>query len=71
MSTVVPSSPRIENTWDADHALRRMLQQTVSPAAMERLIPRAAALGRLAGGQLFDLAREAELNPPVLRSYDV
>ena len=71
MSTVVPSTPRIENTWDADHALRRMLRQTVSPAAMERLMPRAAALGRLAGGQLFDLAREAELNPPVLRNYDI
>lgn len=71
MATVVPATPRIANTWDADHALQRMLRPKVSPATMERLLPRAVELGRLAGGELFDLAREAELNPPIHRPYDI
>jgi alkylation response protein AidB-like acyl-CoA dehydrogenase len=71
MSTVVPATPRILNTWDVDHALQRMLTQRLSAGAMAHLVPRASLLGRLAGGELFDLAREAELNPPIHRAYDV
>jgi len=58
------------NLYEADGALRSLLDLWMEPALRAHLEPHLAELGALAGGRLDALAREADRNPPTLVHRD-
>jgi alkylation response protein AidB-like acyl-CoA dehydrogenase len=51
---------------EADPSCPNLLSLYLEPQLLEHLMPHLARLGELAGGELDDLARVADRNPPVL-----
>jgi len=58
------------NLYEADGALRPLLDLWMEPSLRAHLEPHLVELGALAGGRLDALAREADRTPPVLRKRD-
>ena len=58
------------NFFEADSNLLHALRQYAQPKDVERAMPHLAEVGRCAGDELDALAMEADLHPPVLRSFD-
>lgn len=57
------------NFADRDPVLRPLLDSILSADDRARVEPFLAELGEVAAGELDDLARSAEVNPPTLRQY--
>ena len=58
------------NTYDADPALRGLLQAWLSPEALALAEPRLAAMGGLAAGDLHEWGMECERQPAWLRTVE-
>jgi alkylation response protein AidB-like acyl-CoA dehydrogenase len=56
--------------YAADQGLRELLAIYLPAAVLEHLTPHYRRLGQLAGGRLDELARIADLHPPVLHARD-
>jgi alkylation response protein AidB-like acyl-CoA dehydrogenase len=62
--------PLLTNTFEADVALRELLERLVPAEAHAALAPQWRALGEQAAGPLMELARQAEAEPPRHVPYD-
>lgn len=66
----VQDEPRLANTYEADAALRELLERLLPPEVHGGLEPQWRALGAEAAGPLAALARQAETQPPRHVPYD-
>ncbi|MFY9263871.1 MAG: acyl-CoA dehydrogenase family protein [Solirubrobacterales bacterium] len=62
--------PRLANTYLGDAALREYLSAALPERVFDEVSPALAELGELAAGEMRELARVAESNPPRLIQYD-
>ncbi len=62
--------PRLANTFEADIALRELLERVLPADLHGELLPSWRSLGEAAAGPLVDLARRAEAEPPRHVPYD-
>ena len=58
------------NFYLEDRNLQFLCETLMDAATFERARPRLVELGQVAGGELDDLAAQADKNPPVLRAFD-
>lgn len=58
------------NLYELDHDLRDILSRALSAREQTSAEPLLRALGALAGGELSELARQADAHPPQLVSHD-
>jgi len=62
--------PPLQNTWRIDTALQRHLERILPPEALAAMTPGFESLGELAAGEMMELARDAEGQPPTLTHFD-
>lgn len=62
--------PRLGNQYDDDPFLRGYLRRKVPPDVLKEVEPGFAEMGRLAGGELYDLQLSDRLNEPQLLQWD-
>ena len=53
-----------------DRNLQFLCELVMDPATFERTRPHLTAMGEVAGGELDELAAQADKNPPTLRAFD-
>ncbi|QIK64425.1 DNA alkylation response protein [Leucobacter viscericola] len=77
LTATTPVSPIIQmpdtagtNFYDIDHDLRSILARALSEQDFALVEPHLRELGALVGGELSELALEADANPPQLRTHD-
>ena len=58
------------NFYLEDRNLQFVCESVMNSATFERARPHLVEMGEVAGGELDDLAAEADKNPPVLRAFD-
>jgi acyl-CoA dehydrogenase len=58
------------NFYLEDRNLQFLCESVMDAATFERARPHLAEMGEVAGGELDDLAAQADKNPPVLRAFD-
>ena len=66
----VPDSRGL-NLFDADPSFRGLLELHLGPKLCAHLLPHFTQLGAMAGGDLDELALEADKNPPVLKGQRI
>lgn len=66
----VQPAPRLGNQYDDDAFLRGYLRRKVPPDVLKEIEPGFAEMGRLAGGELYDLQLRDRLNEPQLLQWD-
>lgn len=62
--------PRLGNQFEEDRVLRSYLRRVLDPALARAIEPTLAAMGELAGGELYELQLADRLNEPVLTQWD-
>lgn len=62
--------PQLGNQYEEDRVLRSFIARTFDAEARRRIEPELAAMGELAGGELYRLQLEDRLNEPRLVSWD-
>lgn len=62
--------PRLGNQYDDDPFLRGYLRRKLPPEVLRQIEPDCAEMGRLAGGELYDLQLSDRLNEPQLLQWD-
>ena len=63
-------STRGLNFYQEDRNLQFLCETLMGAAAFERARPLLAEMGAVAGGELDELAAQADKNPPTLRAFD-
>jgi alkylation response protein AidB-like acyl-CoA dehydrogenase len=58
------------NFYLEDRNFQFLCESVMGPEVFERARPHLTALGEIAGGELDELAAQADRNPPVLRAWD-
>jgi len=58
------------NFFQEDRNLQFLCESVMGAATFERARPSLVEMGEVAGGELDDLATQADKNPPVLRAFD-
>src|SRR5262249_58284556 len=58
------------NFYLEDRNLQFLCELVMDAATFERARPHLTAMGEVAGGQLDELAAQADKNPPTLRAFD-
>lgn len=66
----IQSAPHLENTYEADDPLREHLARILPADVLAELEPELSEMGRIAAGEMLELARGAEAKPPSLVRYD-
>lgn len=70
MSAFFQTPPTLVNTWVGDRLLSSLLEWRLPPDVRREVTPQLERLGALASGEMLDLAREAERDPPRHVPYD-
>ncbi len=70
MEDFFQSPPVLKNQFTDDDLLQSALRWKLSPATFKSISPHLEKLGARAAGDLFDLADQAEKNPPKLINFD-
>lgn len=66
----IQSAPVLGNQYGDDPFLRSYLQRRLPPGMLAEIEPSLAALGELAGGELYRLQLQDRLNEPTLTQWD-
>ena len=70
MSQFRQSAPALKNQYDDDRVLRSYLEGVLPPDVLSDVHESLAEMGRLAGGELYDLQLADRLNEPTLTHWD-
>ena len=62
--------PRLGNQYDEDRVLRSYLKRVLPPDVLREVEPSLQEMGRLAGGELYEMQLADRLNEPVLTQWD-
>src|SRR4026208_1878166 len=62
--------PALKNQYDDDCVLRSYLARVLPPAVLPAIQESRAEMGRLAGGELYELQLADRLNEPTLTQWD-
>ena len=68
--TFQQSPPSLGNQYDDDRVLRSYLARVLPASILKEITPELAELGRLAGGELYQLQLDDRLNEPTLTQWD-
>ena len=63
-------APRLGNQYDDDRVLRSYLRRRLPPDVLAEVEPALREMGRLSGGELYDLQLADRLNEPALTQWD-
>jgi acyl-CoA dehydrogenase len=64
------SPPELGNQYETDRVLRSYLRRALPPEVLCEIEPSLAEMGRLAGGELYQMQMADRLNEPVLTQWD-
>ena len=70
MSEFKQSAPSLKNQYDDDRVLRSYLARVLPPEVLRDVEESLSEMGRLAGGELYDLQLADRLNEPTLTPWD-
>ncbi len=62
--------PKLGNQYDEDRVLRSYLKRVLPPEVLGEVEPSLREMGRLAGGELYEMQLADRLNEPVLTQWD-
>jgi acyl-CoA dehydrogenase len=62
--------PSLSNQYEDDHVLRSYLKRVLPGDVLREIEPSLAEMGRLAGGELYEMQLADRLNEPVLTQWD-
>src|SRR5919112_1428872 len=62
--------PELGNQYEDDRVLRSYLRRALPPEVLSEIEPGLAEMGRLSGGELYQMQLADRLNEPVLTQWD-
>jgi acyl-CoA dehydrogenase len=62
--------PKLGNQYEDDRVLRSYLKRALPPEVLREIEPALVEMGRLAGGELYEMQLADRLNEPVLKQWD-